>query len=164
MLGAGDPHARVVFIGEAPGRQEDLHGVPFVGAAGQFLDELLAHAGLTRDEVYITNVLKCRPPNNRDPRAEEVAACAPFLREQIRLIAPSVVVTLGNFATRFMLETRAGITELRGRLHAVGDLRVLPVYHPAAALYDVKKRDVLFEDFGLLKRVLGQDGDPNEAR
>ena len=106
VFGVGDPHARVMFVGEAPGKNEDLKGEPFVGAAGQLLNELLAHAGLERDEVYIANVLKCRPPGNRDPEPGEIETCTPFLREQIRVIEPEVLVTLGNFATKFVLQDR----------------------------------------------------------
>jgi DNA polymerase len=154
VFGVGNPHASVMLIGEAPGRNEDLKGEPFVGAAGKLLDELLAHAGLCRDDVYIANVLKCRPPGNRDPEPAEIDACAPFLREQIRLVDPQVLVTLGNFATRFVLKTRAGITALRGKPTCVGRFTVLPIFHPAAAIYDRTKRERLFEDFELLARLL----------
>lgn len=154
VFGAGDPHADVMLVGEAPGRNEDETGVPFVGAAGKLLDELLEHAGLERSEIYIANVLKCRPPSNRDPKPAEVATCAPFLREQIRLVAPRVIVTLGNFATRFVLGTRSGITELHGKARDVDGTKVLPVYHPAAVIYDRTKRDALFEDFAYLRRLL----------
>ncbi len=154
MLGVGDPHARVMLIGEAPGKNEDLRGEPFVGAAGRFLDELLQHAGLTREEVYIANVLKCRPPGNRDPQAVEVETCTPFLREQIRLVNPEILVTLGNFATRFVLKTPAGITSLRGTTRQAGRFTVLPIFHPAAAIYDRAKRDVLIADFVRLGELL----------
>lgn len=154
VFGVGDPHARLMFIGEAPGRNEDLQGEPFVGAAGKLLDELLASIGLVRSEVYIANVLKCRPPGNRDPLPEEMEQCTPFLEEQVRLIDPEVIATLGNFATRHVLKTQAGITRLRGRLFRVDGRKVVPIYHPAAALYDRTKQDVLFEDFKRLKAVL----------
>ena len=117
VFGVGNPHARVMFVGEGPGRNEDLQGEPFVGAAGHKLDELLSYAGLTRKEVYIANVIKCRPPSNRNPRPEEIQACSPFLREQIRSIWPDVIVCLGNFASQFVLRTGAGVMSLRGRLH-----------------------------------------------
>lgn len=163
VFGVGDPDARVMLIGEAPGRNEDLQGEPFVGAAGRFLDELLAHAGLERSEVYIANVLKCRPPGNRDPEPAEIETCTPFLREQIRVVSPLVLVTLGNFATRFVLKTTAGITGLRGTVHQVGKFKVLPIFHPAAAIYDRTKRDVLFEDFALLKELLAETGPHTDA-
>lgn len=154
VFGAGDPEARVMIIGEAPGRTEDLRGEPFVGAAGKLLDELLAHAGLERSDVFIANVLKCRPPNNRDPLQDEIETCTPFLREQVRIISPHVLVTLGNFATRFVLRTDESITRLRGVPRRAGRFTVLPVFHPAAAIYDRSKRDVLFGDFALLREIL----------
>ena len=110
VFGDGDPHARVLIVGEAPGKNEDLQGKPFVGAAGKFLDELLEEAGLKREEVFIANVLKCRPPSNRNPQADEIEACAPFLREQTQSIDPWIIVTMGNFATQFILRTGTGIT------------------------------------------------------
>ncbi len=154
VFGVGDPHARVAFVGEAPGRNEDLNGEPFVGAAGKLLDELLAHAGLERSEVYIANVLKCRPPGNRDPLPHEIETCTPFLREQIRVIMPEVLVTLGNFATKFVLKTDVGITRLHGRVQQAGRFTVLPIFHPAAAIYDRTKRDALFADFETLRSLL----------
>ncbi len=154
VFGVGDPHARVVLIGEAPGKNEDLKGEPFVGAAGQLLNELLAEAGLDRADVYIANVLKCRPPGNRNPEPIEIDTCTPFLREQVRVIDPRVLVTLGNFATKFVLKTDVGITRLHGKPQMAGRFRVLPSYHPAAAIYDRSKRDDLFADFGLLRELL----------
>ena len=154
VFGVGRPDADVMFIGEAPGRNEDLKGEPFVGAAGKLLDELLASADLSRGDVYIANILKCRPPGNRNPQSAEIETCTPFLREQVQLISPRVIVTLGNFATRFVLKTTAGITGLRGTVHTTGRFTVLPIFHPAAALYDATKRDVLFADFAVLKGLL----------
>jgi len=156
VFGVGDEHARVVLIGEAPGKNEDLKGEPFVGAAGQLLNELLAEAGLARSDVYIANVVKCRPPGNRDPEPIEIETCTPFLREQIRLISPEILVTLGNFATKFVLQTDTGITRLHGHAREAGRFTVLPVYHPAAAIYDRSKRDDLFADFALLRELLAE--------
>jgi len=147
VFGAGDEHARVLIVGEAPGKNEDAKGLPFVGAAGKFLDELLEAADLTREQVYIANVLKCRPPSNRNPKVEEIEACAPFLREQTQSISPALIVTMGNFATQFILRTQVGITELRGKPQRAGRFTVFPVFHPAAAIYDRSKRDVLLSDF-----------------
>ncbi len=147
VFGEGDPHARVMIVGEAPGKNEDLQGRPFVGAAGKFLDELLGVAGIRREDVFIANVLKCRPPSNRNPRPDEIEACAPFLREQTKAIDPIVIVTLGNFATQFILRTQTGITHLRGTIQQAGRFTVMPVFHPAAAIYDRSKRDVLLSDF-----------------
>ncbi len=147
VFGEGNPNARVMIIGEAPGKNEDLQGRPFVGAAGKFLDELLAAASLNREDVFIANVLKCRPPSNRNPKSEEIEACANFLRMQTQSINPDVIVTLGNFATQFILRTGVGITHLRGTVQQAGRFLVLPVFHPAAAIYDRSKRDVLLSDF-----------------
>ncbi len=137
VFGEGDPHARLMVVGEGPGRDEDLQGRPFVGRSGQLLDRLLAEeAGMDRAEVYIANVVKCRPPNNRDPEPAEIEACHPYLAGQVAQIAPRVVLTLGNFSTRTLLSTKEGITKLRGRAHPWGPdgTVVVPTFHPAAAL------------------------------
>ena len=135
VFGVGDPDADLMFVGEAPGRDEDLRGEPFVGRSGQLLDRLLAEeVGIGRERVYIANVVKCRPPDNRDPRPEEIGACRPYLDQQVALIAPKVVVTLGNFATRLLLDTDRGITTLRGTSYPLGDTTLVPTFHPAAAL------------------------------
>lgn len=154
VFGTGNPDARVMIIGEAPGKNEDLQGEPFVGAAGKYLNELLGYAGLAREDVYIANVLKCRPPGNRNPRPEEIQACSDFLREQTRTIDPDYIVTLGNFATKFILKTQCGITGLHGTLQQAGKFEVFPVFHPAAALYDGSKREALENDFTTLGRLL----------
>lgn len=154
VFGVGDPKARLMFIGEAPGRNEDLKGEPFVGAAGRLLDELLDSIGVGREEIYIANILKCRPPKNRDPHPVEIETCTPFLQEQVRQVSPRLIVTLGNFATKFMLATETGITQLRGRLAHAGDFAVLPIFHPAAAIYDRTKREALFEDFATIRDLL----------
>lgn len=156
MFGVGNPHARVMFIGEAPGKNEDLQGEPFVGAAGHYLNELLGCAGLRREDVFIANVLKCRPPGNRDPRPEEIQTCTPFLREQTRTIDPEVLVTLGKFSTQFVLKTQVGITRLHGRVQWAGKFLVFPIFHPAAALYDGAKREALENDFVTLGELLHQ--------
>ncbi len=157
VFGEGNPQARVLIVGEAPGKNEDLQGRPFVGAAGKYLDELLAIAGLEREDVFIANVLKCRPPGNRDPRPEEIQACTPFLREQTRTISPEYIVTLGNFSTKFILKTDTGITRLHGKPTKAGNFTVFPIFHPAAALYDRSKRVALEEDFATLGRLLGNE-------
>lgn len=156
VFGEGNPEARVMIVGEAPGKNEDLQGQPFVGAAGQFLNELLAVAGLKREDVFIANVLKCRPPNNRDPLVEEIQVCTPFLREQTRTISPDFIVTLGNFSTKFILKTDVGITRLHGKLQQAGKFKVFPIFHPAAALYDPNKREMLMQDFATLGKLLAQ--------
>jgi DNA polymerase len=137
VFGEGDPHAGLMVVGEGPGREEDLQGRPFVGRSGQLLDRLLLEeAGLRREQVYIANVVKCRPPGNRDPLPEEIAACRPYLDQQVELIGPRVILTLGNFATRTLLDTSQGITKLRGRTWPFGPAGtvVVPTFHPAAAL------------------------------
>lgn len=135
VFGEGDPRASLMVVGEGPGRDEDLQGRPFVGRSGQLLDRLLAEeAGLRRDEVYIANVVKCRPPSNRDPLPEEIASCRPFLDGQVRAVAPAVVLTLGNVATRALLGTDSGVTQLRGRSYPFGAATLVPTFHPAFAL------------------------------
>lgn len=156
VFGVGDLQARLMFVGEAPGKNEDLQGEPFVGAAGRLLDSLLQEIGLGRSDVYIANVLKCRPPGNRDPRAEEIDACKGYLREQIRLISPEVVMTLGNFATKLLLNTEVGITRLRGRPHRWWlDAVLVPTFHPAAALRGGDRvTDQMRADFAVVKALL----------
>jgi DNA polymerase len=135
VFGVGDPNANLMFVGEGPGQQEDLQGIPFVGRAGQLLTQLIEGIGLTRDEVYIANVVKCRPPGNRDPLPAEIESCRPYLEAQIDFIDPRVVVTLGNFATKLLLDTKDGITKLRGRDFPFRERAVLiPAFHPAAVL------------------------------
>ncbi|HEY1741339.1 MAG TPA: uracil-DNA glycosylase [Acidimicrobiia bacterium] len=138
VFGVGDPHADLMFIGEGPGEQEDLQGEPFVGRAGKLLTQLIEGIGLTRDDVYIANVVKCRPPGNRDPLPVEIDTCAPWLDRQLELVHPKIVMTLGNFATKLLLSTSVGITKLRGQefeLERAGlQLIVIPTLHPSAVL------------------------------
>ncbi len=136
VFGAGDRAADLVFVGEGPGAEEDKQGIPFVGRSGQLLTRLIEGIGLTRDDVYIANVVKCRPPGNRDPLPAEIGACRPYLEAQLDLLRPAVVVTLGNFATKLLLDTKEGITKLRGRSFPFrrGDSVVLPTLHPSAVL------------------------------
>jgi DNA polymerase len=154
VFGVGDPHARLMFVGEAPGKNEDLKGEPFVGAAGKLLDELLASIGIERSQVYIANMVKCRPPGNRDPEPAEIETCAPFLARQIELIDPAVIATLGRFAAHYVLGLDAPITSLRGKLYHRNGRNIVPVFHPAAALYDSSKRGVLEDDFKRLRAVM----------
>jgi uracil-DNA glycosylase family 4 len=154
VFGSGDPNARLMFIGEAPGKNEDLTGEPFVGAAGKLLDELLGSIGIDRSQVYIANLVKCRPPGNRDPEPLEIETCSPFLSRQIELIDPAVIATLGRFSAHYVLQTTAPISVLHGRLFRPGGRRVVPIFHPAAALYDGSKRSVLQEDFRKLRVVM----------
>ena len=155
VFGDGSSTADVMFIGEGPGRNEDLQGIPFVGAAGQLLNRLLAEIGMERSDVYIANVVKCRPPGNRDPRPDEIAACKDFLASQIRLIDPAVVMTLGNFATKLLLKEERGITRLRGTAYPWWNRTVIPTFHPAAALRGSPSvLAAMQEDFALVKATL----------
>lgn len=151
--GVGNPHAKIMFIGEAPGKQEDIQGEPFVGAAGKFLNEMLESIGLARKDIYIANTIKCRPPENRDPLPEEIETCKPWLKEQILLIQPKVIVTLGRFAMNLFLPD-AKISSAHGKPEKVGKLIVVPLYHPAAALYNGGMRETLKNDFQILKNYL----------
>jgi uracil-DNA glycosylase family 4 len=135
VFGVGDPQASLLFVGEAPGRDEDLAGEPFVGRSGKLLDRLMfEEIGITRDQCYIANVVKCRPPQNRNPTPGEIEACRPYLEEQIAHLSPSVVVTLGNFATRLLLDTTEGIRQLRGSVYPYRAGSLVPTYHPAYVL------------------------------
>jgi uracil-DNA glycosylase family 4 len=164
VFGSGNPDADLMFVGEAPGFHEDKQGVPFVGAAGKLLDQLLAGIGLGRVDVFVANVLKCRPPGNRDPLPEEIEACESHLWRQIELIQPRVVATLGNFATKLLSGKPTGITRVHGQEQetTLGGRRVLlyPLYHPAAALYTPRMLDVLQSDFGRLPELLGRELEP----
>ena len=158
VFGVGDPEADLMFIGEAPGFHEDKQGEPFVGAAGQLLTRMLGEIGLRREDVYIGNILKCRPPGNRDPLSDEVEACTPWIIEQISLIQPHLVTTLGNFATKFVLNTQQGITRLRGQTFPWHGRIVIPTFHPAAILHGggegSRQFEQLREDFQLISRTL----------
>jgi DNA polymerase len=172
VFGSGSPDAEVMFVGEAPGFHEDQQGVPFVGQAGKLLDRLLEGIGLTRADVFVANVLKCRPPGNRDPLPDEIAACEPHLFRQIELIRPTLVATLGNFATKLLSGRPAGITRVHGHEQEVtlGARSVLlyPLYHPAAALYTPSMLKVLEDDFARIPALLDRtpaapDPDPEPA-
>ena len=161
VFGQGDPHAELMFVGEAPGFHEDRQGVPFVGPSGQLLNRLLEGIGLRREDVYICNVVKSRPPQNRDPLPDEILACRPWLDAQIRLVDPKVVVTLGNFAAKTLLETTTGITRLRGQTYPFQGRVLLPTFHPAAALHAQGRRtagpsplEAMEGDFRILAELL----------
>ncbi len=156
VFGVGNPNAEIMFVGEGPGFYEDRQGEPFVGAAGKLLNELLTSAGLSRSQVYIANVIKCRPPNNRDPEPDEVETCKPFLMQQIELINPKVICTLGNWATQTILGRKVGITKVRGQVIKHENVTIFPLLHPAAALHQGNLRQPLIEDFQKLKAFLEQ--------
>ena len=164
--GEGNLDAAVMLIGEAPGYWEDVKGRPFVGAAGKILDEMLSKAGISRSDVYITNVVKCRPPENRDPQNSEIETCTPYLDRQIKIVKPKFIVTLGRHAASYIL-AKAGIetesiTKIHGKVYEANlfgfEVFIIPVYHPAAALYNAKYLDELYKDFQLLKLRLEGHG------
>ena len=162
VMGHGNPNAKIVFIGEAPGKNEDLQGVPFIGAAGKLLDEMLATVSVQRSDVYITNIVKYRPPNNRDPLPEEKKAFWPYLLEELKIIEPAVIVTLGRHSMEYFLPGKK-ISEIHGRpatailSSSSGEkltIRIIPLYHPAAALYNGTLKETLFSDFNIIKNYI----------
>jgi uracil-DNA glycosylase family 4 len=167
VFGSGNANADLMFVGEAPGRNEDEQGVPFVGQAGKLLSQLLEEIGLTREDVFVCNTLKCRPPGNRDPLPQELANCQDYLYRQLELIEPKVVCTLGNFATKLLRGEPTGITRLHGReeVRVIGPraVRLYPIYHPAAALYTRSLLDTLREDFARLPGLLARDAPEQPA-
>ena len=155
VFGAGDPDADLMFVGEAPGGDEDRQGIPFVGRAGQLLTKIIAAIGKTRDQVYIANILKCRPPGNRNPEPGEIAVCSPFLDRQIEAIQPKVICALGTFAAQTMLKTKTPIGKLRGRAHPYNDFSVLvPTFHPAYLLRSPGKKRETWEDMQMIMKLL----------
>jgi DNA polymerase len=158
VFGAGNANADLMFVGEAPGAREDEQGIPFVGRAGRLLDELLAENGLSRDDAFIANVLKSRPPANRDPQPDEIDACKPYLFRQVELIQPTVICTLGNFATKLLTRSQTGISRVHGvpQVHEVGGrtVQIFPIYHPAAGLRTPSVKEKLREDFRKLPALL----------
>ncbi len=158
VYGAGSPKADLMFVGEAPGADEDRIGEPFVGRAGQLLDKILAAMKLNRDEVYIANILKCRPPGNRDPQPEEMSRCFPYLREQVRLISPKIICALGRIAAQAMLQTNTPLGRLRGKWHSFESVPVLVTYHPAALLrFPAYKKDT-WADMQIVMARLNEEG------
>ena len=156
IFGEGNPRADLVFVGEAPGRDEDRQGRPFVGRAGQLLTDIIKAMGLTRDEVYICNILKCRPPKNRNPEPDEIIACEPFLVKQLESIQPRVICALGKFAAQTLLKTEIAISALRGRFHSYHGIRVMPTYHPAYLLRNPGAKKQVWEDVQMIMKDLQQ--------
>lgn len=154
VFGQGSANADLMFVGEAPGRDEDEQGLAFVGRAGQLLTKIIEAIGMKRDDVYICNVLRCRPPNNRNPEPDEVAACRPFLEETIRLVAPRAIVTLGTFAAQALLETDEPIGRLRGRWREARGVRVMPTFHPAFLLRSPERKKDVWEDMKIVRDFL----------
>lgn len=157
VFGVGNPQARLVFVGEAPGRDEDLQGEPFVGEAGQLLTKIIQAMGFRREEVYICNVLKCRPPNNRNPLPEEIEQCHPFMLRQVKAIAPVAIVALGTFAAQTLLQTREPISKLRGRFHDYHGILLMPTFHPAFLLRNASMKREVWEDMQQVMRLLGKE-------
>jgi DNA polymerase len=156
VFGVGNPNARLMFVGEGPGRDEDLQGEPFVGRAGQLLTDILTKGmGLRREDVYIANVVKCRPPDNRNPEPDEVAACEPFLKKQIELIHPEIIVGLGKFAVQTLLQSRMPITKLRGQWHSYHGIKLMPTFHPAYLLRNPGDKKLVWQDIKKVIEALG---------
>jgi len=155
VFGEGNSRARLVFIGEGPGYEEDQQGRPFVGAAGQLLTKIIQAMGLTREDVYIGNIIKCRPPGNRNPAPDEIAACLPYLERQLEAIQPEYICALGAVATQTLLNTDAPISRLRGRLHSYGKISLMPTFHPAYLLRNPDKKRDVWEDMQVLMREMG---------
>lgn len=151
VFARGNPRAELMFVGEAPGHEEDVQGYPFVGPAGKLLDKMIFAMGLRREEVYVANILKCRPPNNREPRPDEVEACYPFLKRQIELVSPRIICTLGRPAANTLLRTNAAMGALRGRWHTFDGIRLMPTYHPAYLLRSPGQKRAAWQD---LKQVI----------
>jgi len=154
VFGSGNPDARLVFVGEAPGYEEDRRGEPFVGPAGQLLTRIIGAIEMTREDVYILNVLKCRPPKNRNPLPEEVAACAPFMAQQIQLIKPDFICALGRFAAQTLLETERPISRLRGRFHDYKGIQLMPTFHPSYLLHHPEKKRDVWQDMQKLMAAM----------
>ena len=157
VFGVGNPHADLMFVGEAPGADEDIQGIPFVGRAGQLLTKIIEAIGLKRDDVYIANIIKCRPPQNRNPEADEVASCEPFLFRQIDVIKPKVIVALGKYAAQTLLRTETPISRLRGRLSDYRGAKLMPTFHPAYLLRNPSSKREVWEDMKLVKRLLNSE-------
>jgi len=163
VIGEGSPRAKIMMIGEAPGFNEDQVGRPFCGKAGKILDELLNSIGIKREEIYITNILKCRPPENRNPQADEIKACTPYLDRQIEIIQPGAICTLGNYSAAFIMEKYGvagqiqGISKIHGKIFEIkslfGEILIIPLYHPAVATYNINMKEVLKRDFKVLAKL-----------
>lgn len=152
VFGTGNPQAKLMLIGEAPGREEDLQGKPFVGAAGRLLDKMLVAIQFQREDVFIANILKCRPPENRDPRPDEIEICKPYLMEQIRLISPKIILALGRISAQALLETKSALGQLRGKFHDFNGIKLMVTYHPAALLRYQQYKRPTWEDLQLLQK------------
>ncbi len=158
VFGSGHPHAKLMFVGEGPGEEEDKQGLPFVGRAGQLLTKMITAMGLSREEVYIANIVKCRPPHNRPPETDEIASCQPFLMKQIAAIRPKVICALGTFAAQTLLATKVRISDLRGRFHDFQGIQVMPTFHPAYLLRNPSEKKPTWDDLQKIMKVLSEGG------
>ena len=156
VIGTGNKNADIMFVGEAPGADEDKTGIPFVGAAGKHLDKFLSAVGIDREDVYIANILKCRPPNNRDPLPEEQDICIKYLREQVKLIRPKIIVCLGRISAMRLIDPEFRITKMHGQFYKRGDFHICAVYHPSALLRDASKNEDMYKDMKAIKELLTQ--------
>ena len=163
VFGVGNPNAKLMFVGEAPGRDEDIQGIPFVGRAGQKLTQIIEAIGLTRDDVYIANVIKCRPPENRNPEPDEVEQCEPFLFRQVDTIKPKVIVALGTFAAKSLLKSTDSISRLRGRVYDYRGAKLVPTFHPAFLLRNPSCRREVWEDMKKVRALLAEDDGPEDV-
>jgi uracil-DNA glycosylase len=154
VFGEGDIESPIMFVGEAPGKNEDLQGKPFIGAAGKILTNYIEYIGWKREQCYITNIVKCRPPNNRNPRVSEIQACSPLLNEEIEKVDPIIIISLGVFATRYFLNTNKPMGDMRGKLFEKNGFFILPMYHPAALLRQPDLKEAMMDDFTLLIKLL----------
>lgn len=164
VFGDGNRSARLVFVGEAPGADEDQQGLPFVGRAGQLLTNIIRAMGLEHKDVYICNILKCRPPGNRNPLPEEIRLCEPYLKRQLALISPEIICALGSFAAKTLLQTETPITALRGRFHSYAGIKLMPTYHPAYLLRNPQAKKQVWEDVQLIMKEIGLGGETTTAR
>ncbi|MBI3607558.1 MAG: uracil-DNA glycosylase [Nitrospirae bacterium] len=162
VFGVGNPRAGLVFVGEAPGADEDAQGIPFVGRAGQLLTKIIEAMGLRRDDVYIANIIKCRPPGNRNPQPDEIAACEPFLIEQLDIIRPRVICALGTFSAQTLLKTKDPISRLRGRWHVYQGIKLMPTFHPAYLLRNPGEKKAVWEDMQQVMSELGLSEPPKK--
>jgi uracil-DNA glycosylase len=163
VFGVGNPHARLMFVGEAPGRDEDIQGIPFVGRAGQKLTQIIEAIGLKREDVYIANVIKCRPPENRNPEPDEVEQCEPFLFRQVDTIKPKVIVALGTFAAKSLLKSTDSISRLRGRVYEYRGAKLVPTFHPAFLLRNPSCRREVWEDMKKVRALLNEEAAPEDV-
>jgi DNA polymerase len=163
VFGVGNPSAELVFVGEGPGEDEDLQGEPFVGRAGQLLTKMIEAMGYRRDEIYIANVVKCRPPGNRNPEPDEIEACEPFLRAQLAAIRPKVIVALGKFAAQTLLRDTSPISKLRGKWFSYEGVRLMPTFHPAYLLRSPNEKGKAWEDLQMVMKALGKEPSPRRS-